>query len=107
MINEDTPICQNTALAIAMTKQLRANLDGTLATLKTASLFGGEGPHPGARKSRERSIALTKIQEAIMWLGMDLKAINEEQPGASPNPYPQSYNPDSKVIEDTADGIKL
>lgn len=42
-----------------------------------------------------------------MWLGMDLKAINEESPGASPSPYPESYNPESPVIEPTADGLKL
>lgn len=78
------------------TKRFRADLDNTLQSLKGCE-----------RKSRERSIAITKIQEAVMWLGMDLKAINEENPGASPNPYPQSYNPDSPVIEPTADGLKL
>jgi hypothetical protein len=30
-----------------------------------------------ASLSRERSLAITKLQEAIMWLGMDLKAQNE------------------------------
>ena len=43
-----------------------------------------------------------------MWLGMDLKAINEENPSPeTANPYPQSYNPASPVIEPTADGLKL
>jgi len=43
-----------------------------------------------------------------MWLGMDLKAINEESPSdETANPYPQSYNPESPVIEPTADGLKL
>lgn len=50
---------------------------------------------------------MTKIQEAIMWLGMDLKAINEESPGAAPNPYPESYNPASSKIEPTSEGLKL
>lgn len=50
---------------------------------------------------RESSIAITKIQEAIMWLGMDLKRIG------NPNPYPESYNPESTVVEPTADGLKL
>jgi hypothetical protein len=54
------------------------------------------------RKSRERSIAITKIQEAIMWLGMDLKDIGE-----TPSPYPHSYDPTSPVIEPTADNLKL
>lgn len=81
---------------IRNTKRFRADLDNTLQSLKGCE-----------RKSRERSIAVTKIQEAIMWLGMDLKAINEENPGACANPYPQSYNPESPVIEPTADGLKL
>lgn len=50
---------------------------------------------------RESSIAITKIQEAIMWLGMDLKRIGNL------NPYPESYNPESTVVEPTADGLKL
>jgi hypothetical protein len=30
--------------------------------------------------SRERSLAITKLQEAIMWIGMDLKRLNEHRP---------------------------
>ena len=70
-------------------KQLRVNLDAELQNLK-------EIP-----KSRERSLAITKLQEAIMWLGMDLKRLNE------PNPYPNSYNPENNKIAPTADGLKL
>jgi hypothetical protein len=33
----------------------------------------------GLPKSRERSIAITKLQETIMWLGMDLKRLGEEE----------------------------
>lgn len=76
---------------IASTKHFRADLDEVLQRLKKDSAQGERY----ARSSRERSIAITKIQEAIMWLGMDLKAINEENPGTSP------------VIEPTADGLKL
>ena len=54
------------------------------------------------RQSRERDMSITKIQEAIMWLGMDLKDI-----GATPNPYPESYNAASPVVEPTADGLKM
>jgi hypothetical protein len=61
---------------LAPTKSWRKELDFVLQKIKGASL------------SRERSLAITKLQEAIMWLGMDLKAQNE------PNPYPHSYNPD-------------
>jgi hypothetical protein len=93
--------------AIAQTKQFRKDLDDVLQRLKKACDHTdmpskGIVPLPGARNSSERSLAITKIQEAIMWLGMDLKDIGE-----SPNPYPQSYNPESPVIEPTADGLKL
>lgn len=88
---------------VRVTKQHRADLDSVLQRLHKDS-DRSSVPH---RTSRERSIAITKLQEAIMWLGMDLKAINEQSPGSSPNPYPQSYNPDSPVIEPTADGLKL
>lgn len=50
---------------------------------------------------KETSTAITKIQEAIMWLGMDLKRVG------NPNPYPESYNPNSSKVEPTADGLKL
>ena len=68
-------------------KQLRVNLDAELQNLK--SLNG----------SRERALAVTKLQEAIMWLGMDLKRLNE------PNPYPDSYKPENTKIAPTADGM--
>ncbi len=95
---------------ITDTKQARRDLDEVLQHLKRDSdkaYTGLRAPGHSVRSSRERSIAITKLQEAIMWLGMDLKAINEENPGASPNPYPESYNPASQKIEPTADGLKL
>lgn len=51
--------------------------------------------------SRERSLCITKLQEAVMWLGMDLKRLNEA------NPYPNSKDPSNTKIEPTADGLKL
>lgn len=52
--------------------------------------------------SRERSLAVTKLQEAVMWLGMDLKRLG------TTNPYPSSKDPSTgSVIEPTADGLKL
>ena len=50
---------------------------------------------------RETSIVITKLQEAVMWLGMDLKRLNEL------DPYPESKNPASMRIEPTADNLKL
>lgn len=51
--------------------------------------------------SRERSLARTKIEEAIMWLGMDLKRLG------TPNPYPNSKDPSNTIVDATADGLKL
>jgi hypothetical protein len=98
-------IAQYAGNPVAETKFLRKSLDDVLQQLRIAESQGT--PETSPRSSRERSLALTKIQEAIMWLGMDLKAINEEQPGAAPNPYPQSYNPESPKIEPTSEGLKL
>ncbi len=56
--------------------------------------------------SRERSLVITKLQEAVMWLGMDLKRINEAT-GEGANPYPNSKDPSNTKIEPTADGLKL
>lgn len=97
---------QQTLDIIGETKQFRKDLDAVLQRMKISS-------HPRsalqcARSSRERLLAITKLQEAIMWLGMDLKAISEESPDIGiPNPYPESYNPESPIIEPTADGLKL
>lgn len=95
---------------VADTKQFRKDLDEVLTRLKNASgdLFNGSvQSFPVPRRSRERSLAITKIQEAIMWLGMDLKSINESDLGSAPNPYPQSYDPTSPVISPTSEGLKL
>ena len=91
--------------ATVQTKQLRKELDAVLQNLRRDSdknFTGERAPDHPVRSSRERSLALTKIQEAIMWLGMDLKDIGE-----TPNPYPHSYDPTSAVIEPTAEGLKL
>ena len=53
-------------------------------------------------KSRPLAVAHTKLEEAVMWLGKELQRINEEFPGIAPDPYPNSRNPDSPVIDPTA-----
>lgn len=74
---------------IRNTKQCRKDIDSCLQ--KVRQLSG----------SREVSLAITKLQEAIMWLGMNLKQLNCD------NPYPESYNPESTKVEPTADGLKF
>jgi len=52
--------------------------------------------------SRENSLAITKLQEGVMWLGMNLKRLGEA------NPYPSSKDETTGTkIEPTADGLKL
>jgi len=89
------PIIEIPSDDIILDKELRRDIDAITQRLKSA------------KPSRERSITITKLQEAVMWLGMDLKRINEENPGASPNPYPNSKDPSNTKIEPTADGLKL
>lgn len=75
---------------IVANKELRKNLDEQLQTLSQLP------------KSRERSLAITKIEEGIMWLGMDLKRLG----GA--NPYPSSKDPSTgSIVEPTAEGLKF
>lgn len=71
-------------------KQLRKDIDEQIQKIKELPA------------SRERSLAITKLQEGVMWLGMDLKRLNE------PNLYPSSKDPSTgSAIEPTADGLKL
>ncbi len=77
---------------IIESKSLRVQIDGCIQELRKAELN---------RRSRERSLSLTKLQEAVMWLGMDLKDLD------APNPYPNSYNPNNTIVDKTADGLKL
>ena len=51
--------------------------------------------------SRERSLVLTKLQEAVMWAGMDLKRLG------TPTPYPNSRDTTNTIVDKTADDLKL
>ena len=70
-------------------KELRRDIDADIQKVKNLPL------------SRERSLAITKLQESVMWLGMDLKRLNDA------NPYPNSKDPSNTEIEPTADNLKL
>lgn len=71
-------------------KQLRKDTDEIIQRIKNFP------------SSRERSLSITKLQEGVMWLGMDLKRLGEA------NPYPSSKDPATgTVIEPTADNLKL
>lgn len=77
-------------LEIPKVKQLRKDIDDVIQRVK--SLDG----------CREVSICITKLQEAVMWLGMDLKRIGDV------NPYPNSKDPSTGTkIDPTADNLKF
>lgn len=66
---------------IILDKELRRDIDAIIQRLRdgiTPVPTGVLGAQPEGRSSRERSLAVTKLQEAVMWLGMDLKSINDE-----------------------------
>lgn len=84
----------NTDTEIIEDKALRRDIDAIIQRIKALP------------PSRERALAITKLQEGVMWLGMDLKRINEAT-GAGENPYPNSKDPSNTKIEPTADGLKL
>lgn len=88
------------------TKSFCKDLDAILQDMKVELAISNNQTVP-TRKSRERSIAITKLQEAIMWLGMDLKAMNEEGIANIENPYPDSYNPNNDKVAPTTDNLKL
>lgn len=77
-------------LEIPKVKQLRKDIDDVIQRVKALD------------DCREVSICITKLQEAVMWLGMDLKRIGET------NPYPNSKDPSTGTkIDPTADNLKF
>ena len=77
-------------LEIPKIKQLRKDIDDVIQRVKKLD------------SCKEVSICVTKLQEAVMWLGMDLKRIGDI------NPYPNSKDPSTGTkIEPTADNLKL
>lgn len=77
-------------LEIPKVKKLRKDIDDVIQRVKTLD------------NCREVSICITKLQEAVMWLGMDLKRIGDV------NPYPNSKDPSTGTkIDPTADNLKF
>ena len=72
---------------VTRNKILRRNLDSHIQELKALS------------PSRERSLSITKLQEAVMWLGMDLKRLE------TLNPCPKDLS--NTIVDPTADSLTL
>ena len=79
----------HTSNQVIMSKQVRIDTDEVLRKLHNM-----EG-------CREVSLAITKLQEGVMWMGMNLKRLNQ------PNPYPNSRNTNNEKIEPTADNLNF
>lgn len=94
MQTNDRPVT-NIDGQVVKVKELRQNIDKQIQEVK--SLIS----------SRELSLVITKLQEGVMWLGMELKRISDANPGVYTNPYPNSKDPSNVKIDPTADGIKL
>ncbi len=76
---------------IILDKELRRDIDAIIQRLlndckpQPGAVPVEGGLRPSCRSSRERSLAYTHLQTAVMWLGMDLKAINDENPQPAPS----------------------
>lgn len=86
---------QTVPAEVAIAKRMRLDIDEIARIVKAAP------------PTRERSLAITKFREAIMWFSMDLERIGEANPGLVANPYPNSKGPSITVFDRTADGIKM
>jgi len=53
------------------------------------------------KQSRSTAIVRTKLDEAIMWLGQNLKELG------NPNPYPNSRDISNTIVDKTADNLKF
>lgn len=81
---------ENEISEIVKVKGLRQSIDSIIQKVKNLE------------SCRETSICITRLQEAVMWLGMDLKRLG------NPNPYPGSKDPNSgDVVYPTADNLKM
>jgi len=79
---------------IVEVKELRRDIDVQIQKVKQL------------KASRELSLVITKLQEGVMWSGMELKRVCEVT-GVGANPYPNSKDPSNTKIDSTADGLKL
>lgn len=72
---------------IIMSKQVRVDIDDIIRRVKNMPV------------SAESHMSIIKLQEAIMWMGMNLKRLG------NPNPYPNSRNTNNTKVDKTADGL--
>ncbi len=96
--------------AIAAAKQFRKDADELLQRMKDHAKQLKEyvrlsaeydGLVDGGEVIAQHTLSIRDLESCIMRQGMALKYIG------TPNPYPESKNPESPIVEPTADGLKL
>lgn len=91
---------------IVASKEFRKAADELLQRMKShKSVMMAEG-QPEKMEDKGEAIAnhvisIRALEDCIMRQGMTLKNIG------TPDPYPESRNPESTIVEPTADGLKL
>ena len=100
------PQKMNRDITICSIKRMRRGLDHILQEIKTAEFNQSvlRLANHGHRSDANMALweAELKTKEAIMWLGMLMKALND---GVSC--YKEGYDPTSPKVEPTPDGIKM
>lgn len=91
--------------AIAAAKQFRKDADELLQRMKDhhkqCSIATVDGAEDDIEVDRHQQLSIEALENCIMRQGMALKYIG------NPDPYPESRNPESPVVEPTADGLKM
>jgi hypothetical protein len=95
--------------AIATAKQFRKDADELLQRMKEHILplklkrenTAEESFVDSGEVIAQHILSIRDLESCIMRQGMALKYIG------NPDPYPESRNPESPVVEPTADGLKL
>lgn len=104
-----TPNTMTKLEAIQQAKQFRKDADELLQRMKChKQLMAVQiAPHEErfaddvGEAIAQHTLSIRDLESCIMRQGMALKYIGNE------NPYPNSYDPTSKVVDPTADGLKL
>lgn len=99
----------NKEQAIIAAKQFRKDADELLQRMKghlneLKALMGAPPPiilAEGGEVIAQHTLSIRDLESAIMRQVMALKYIG------TPNPYPQSKDPASLIVEPTADGLKM
>lgn len=93
--------------AVAASKQFRKDADELLQRMKAhklALLKFSQSPTDFEDQGEviaQHILSIRDLEACIMRQGLALKHIG------TPNPYPESKNPESPVVEPTADGLKM